>query len=153
MRFGALLVAEAGRGKASAMTERRLHDFEGAWRFTRRITHADGRVAEVAGRAVWWPEGAGLAYHETGEMRMPGHPPMQVERRYFWGADMAVHFADGRFFHNVPPEGGATAHWCDPDQYDGRYEFSDWPRFRVSWRVRGPNKDYHMTTEYRREAP
>ena len=113
------------------MRPRRLQDFEGAWRFARVITHADGRVAEVTGRALWRPEGAGLAYREAGEMRMPGFPPMQVERRYLWDAALAVRFADGRFFHNVPPEGGATAHWCDPDQYDGSYDFSDWPRFRV----------------------
>lgn len=133
------------------MRPRRLQDFEGAWRLTRVITHADGRVAEVAGRALWWPEGTGLAYRETGEMRMPGFAPMQVERRYFWEAGMAVHFTDGRFFHTVPPGGGETAHWCDPDQYDGSYDFSDWPLFRVSWQVRGPSKDYRMTTTYTRE--
>jgi len=133
------------------MRPRRLQDFEGGWVFSRVITHADGRVAEVSGRALWCPEGAALACHETGEMRMAGFPPMQVERRYLWGADMAVHFADGRFFHTVPANGGGAAHWCDPDQYDGSYDFSDWPLFRVAWRVRGPLKDYRMTTHYRRE--
>lgn len=145
-------MAEAARGKAGTMTARRLHDFEGAWRYARRISHADGRVAEVSGRAVWWWDGAGLVCDETGEMRVPGYPPIQVARRSLWREGLAVHFADGRVFHHVPPEGGETAHWCDPDQYDGCYDFTDWPRFCVSWRVRGPNKDYHMTTEYRREA-
>ena len=134
------------------MRPRRLQDFEGAWGFVRIITHADGRVAEVSGRALWRPDGARLAYRETGEMRMPGFPPMQVERRYLWDAALIVRFADGRFFHAVPPAGGATAHWCDPDQYDGSYDFSDWPRFRVSWRVRGPLKDYRMVTQYRPEG-
>ncbi|MET4101897.1 hypothetical protein ABIE58_001321 [Roseovarius sp. MBR-78] len=152
MGFDALLVAEAGRGKAGAMRPRRLQDFEGAWRFDRQITHADGQRAQVTGVAVWRREGAGLILEEAGEMHMAGHPPMQVARRYLWGADLAVSFEDGRFFHHVPPEGGAAAHWCDPDQYDGSYDFSRWPRFRVEWRVRGPRKDYHMMTDYWREA-
>jgi hypothetical protein len=128
-----------------------LQDFEGAWRFERAVVEADGRRAEVTGRARWRLEGAGLAYAEAGEMRLPGHPPMQVERRYFWDAALDVHFEDGRLFHRVPPDGGATAHWCDPDQYDGFYDFSSWPVFRVQWRVRGPRKDYRMDTTYRPE--
>ena len=134
------------------MRPRRLQDFEGTWRFTREVAEADGRHATVKGRAVWLRDGAGLAYTETGEMRIEGHAPMQVERRYSWDSDLAVSFEDGRFFHHVPPEGGETAHWCDPDQYDGTYDFGNWPEFTVTWRVRGPRKDYRMVTCYRREG-
>jgi hypothetical protein len=137
------------------MRPRQLEDFEGAWTFTREVVEAGGRVAQVSGRAVWQPEGAGLRYVETGEMHLPshaaGHAPMRVERSYHWDADLGVFFADGRFFHHVPPEGGATAHWCEPDQYDGCYDFKDWPAFAVTWRVRGPRKAYLMTTIYRPE--
>ncbi|WP_297774702.1 DUF6314 family protein [uncultured Roseovarius sp.] len=134
------------------MRPRRLQDFEGAWAFTREVVEADGRRATVTGRAVWRCDGAGLAYTETGEMRIAGHAPMQVERRYSWDSDLAVSFEDGRFFHHVPPEGGETAHWCDPDQYDGAYDFGNWPEFTVTWRVRGPRKDYRMVTRYRPEG-
>ncbi|WP_104017004.1 DUF6314 family protein [Roseovarius nitratireducens] len=134
------------------MTVRRLQDFEGEWRLSREVVEADGRRATVTGRAVWSRAGTGLAnelaYVETGEMRLPGTPPMQVERRYHWAQDLSVFFADGRFFHRVPPEGGETAHWCDPDQYDGAYDFSRWPEFTVTWAVRGPRKDYRMMTIY-----
>jgi len=44
--------------------------------------------------------------------------------------------------------GGACAHWCDPDQYDGQYDFSRWPEWRCIWQVRGPRKDYRMTSLY-----
>ncbi|GAW36184.1 hypothetical protein RA2_03254 [Roseovarius sp. A-2] len=133
------------------MRPRRLQDFEGAWSFTREVAEADGCRATVTGRAVWVRDSAGLAYTETGEMRIEGHVPMQVERRYSWDSDLAVSFEDGRFFHHVPPEGGETAHWCDPDQYDGIYDFDNWPEFSVTWRVRGPRKDYRMVTCYRPE--
>jgi hypothetical protein len=131
---------------------RQLADFEGAWRFERRVTEAGGRVTKVTGRAVWARDGVGLVCKETGEMRVPGHAPMQVVRRTLWGPGLAVAFEDGTPFHAVPPEGGPVAHWCDPDQYDGDYDFGQWPDFRVVWRVRGPCKDYHMVTDYRREA-
>lgn len=133
------------------MRPRELKDFEGAWRFTRAVVEAGGRVVQVTGRAVWQADGAGLRYTETGEMRLPGHAPMRVERSHHWDADLGVFFDGGAFFHHVPPEGGATAHWCDPDQYDGVYDFSAWPEFSVTWRVRGPRKDYRMTTRYRPE--
>jgi hypothetical protein len=83
-------------------------------------------------------------------MSLDGHPPMQAERSYFWDNSLRVFFDDGRFFHQVPSEGGPTTHWCDPDQYDLHYDFSCWPRFEVRWRVQGPRKDYTAITEYTR---
>ena len=133
------------------MRPRRLRDFEGIWTFSREVVETGGRVAHVTGRAVWTPQDTGLRHDETGELRLPGHAPMRVERACHWDADLGVFFADGRFFHHVPPDGGATAHWCDPDQYDGWYDFTEWPAFSVTWRVRGPRKDYRMTTIYRPE--
>jgi hypothetical protein len=130
------------------MTVRRLQDFEGAWAFERRITHAGGQEAVVTGCAIWTRDGTGLEYVETGEMRLTGAAPMRVERRYRWEEGPRTYFADGRFFHDVPPEGGETRHWCDPDQYDGAYDFSRWPEFTVTWAVRGPRKDYRMMTIY-----
>ena len=78
---------------------------------------------------------------------------MQVVRRMLWGPGLSGAFEDGRPFHDVPTEGGAVSHWCAPDRYDGHYDFSRWPEFRVEWRVRGPRKDYQMVTDYRRETP
>lgn len=131
---------------------RQLADFEGVWGFARAVTAADGLVTRVTGRAVWWCAGAGLICEEAGEMCVPGHAPMQVTRRTLWGPGLCVAFADGRPFHRVPPGGGAVSHWCDPDQYDGLYDFSAWPAFRVTWEVRGPRKAYRMVTDYRREG-
>jgi hypothetical protein len=133
------------------MRPRRLQDFEGIWHMAREVVEKGGRHATVTGRAIWRRDGVGLAYTESGEMRIPGHAPMQVERRYRWDSDLAVYFEDGRFFHHVPPGGGETAHWCDPDQYDGVYDFGTWPEFRVTWQVRGPRKAYRMVTTYRPE--
>jgi hypothetical protein len=75
---------------------------------------------------------------------------MLAERRYVWHPDLSVHFDDGRFFHKIPQEGGATDHWCDPDSYEGCYDFSKWPDFGVTWRVTGPRKSYRMHSLYKR---
>lgn len=128
-----------------------LADFEGDWRLLREIVQADGGRASFAGVAVWRPDAQGLCYEERGLLQIPGQPAMQAERRYLWREDLSVWFDDGRFFHKVPPEGGATGHWCDPDQYDVSYDFSEWPRFSQRWRVRGPRKDYEMLSQYRRD--
>lgn len=73
---------------------------------------------------------------------------MTASRVYLWKADLSVWFDDGRYFHTVPAQGGATDHWCDPDQYDVRYDFAEWPDFRVTWRVEGPRKSYTMVSDY-----
>ncbi len=123
-------------------------DFEGEYRLTRQITHADAPPATFAGRASWSREGDGLRYHESGELAIRGHAAMTAERRYFWAPDLKVYFDDGRFFHQVPPSGGHAAHWCDPDHYGVTYHFDDWPNFQVEWRVTGPKKEYKMHTHY-----
>jgi len=125
-------------------------DFAGHWHITRRIMPRHGLEVRFEGQAVWTPVAGGMDYHETGQMMMAEQPPMQAERRYFWSDDLSVYFDDGRFFHKVPPSGGAAVHWCDPDQYEGLYDFSDWPAFRVVWQVRGPIKDYRSETDYTR---
>lgn len=129
-----------------------LNDFAGIWLLDRAIHHADGTCARFMGRAIWQPDPRGLAYHETGEMVLADGARFLGERRYLWSHDLSVWFEDGRFFHKVPPNGGAAAHWCDPDQYDGCYDFAAWPAFTVTWRVLGPRKDYRMQTSYRRPA-
>jgi len=129
---------------------RTLADFEGRWRISRRITEDAGPEAVFEGQAVWQPDQGALAYHETGVLTLDGQPPMQSERRYVWTADLSVYFEDGRFFHQVPPQGGTASHWCDPDRYEVCYSFDAWPQFSVEWRVSGPRKAYCMRSIYSR---
>ena len=139
-------------GQELRMTGRILADFIGPWRLERRIEHADGTQARFTGQALWQPEGTGALYLETGDMRLDGGAVFRAERRYRWDAGLNVFFDDGRFFHTVPPQGGAAAHWCAPDQYDVEYDFGQWSGLQTGWqtrwRVRGPRKDYLMTSDY-----
>lgn len=124
-----------------------LADFEGEWAIARRITQAHG-AAVFTGTARFTPAQGGLAYHEEGVLTLPGVAPMRAERDYLWRGDgdrIAVLFADGRAFHHI---GAEAAHWCDPDDYRVRYDFTRWPEWRTEWQVRGPRKDYRMVSTY-----
>jgi hypothetical protein len=129
---------------------RQLADFLGIWRLGRSITHADGTQGQFHGQAQWILEGEAARYHEAGTLQIAGQGAFQAERRYLWDADLNVYFDDGRFFHQVPQTGGEAAHWCDPDHYKVRYAFENWPEWQARWQVRGPRKDYTMTTRYSR---
>ncbi|PCD77682.1 DUF6314 family protein [Pseudothioclava arenosa] len=131
-----------------------LADFKGDWRISRVIVPRGAPEARLEGRARFRPEGAGLLYHEEGELILPGQPPIRAERSYLWregGAGIVVDYADGRPFHEFDPARPRAAHWCDPDDYRVRYDFTRWPLWRAEWEVSGPRKDYVMITDYRRD--
>ena len=129
-------------------TARTLSDFAGQWRLERQIVHAYGTTAQFSGTATWTPDGDRLRCVEEGSLRIADGPAMTGQRVYLWDAGLQVYFDDGQFFHRVPPLGGDSGHWCDPDQYDGSYDFSAWPAFTVTWSVRGPRKAYLMSSRY-----
>lgn len=134
------------------MPGRVLNDFLGCWRVERALHHADGQTASFQGAAVWARSPLGAGYCETGFLILQGGERFAAERRYDWDKDLNVFFDDGRFFHQVPALGGEAAHWCDPDQYDVSYDFSDWPRWQAIWRVSGPRKAYTSETWYAPKA-
>lgn len=129
-------------------------DFVGGWRISRQIddTRA-GSTARFEGRAEISEAADRWRYAESGILSLSDSLEMQAERVYFWqpvvgGFDLF--FEDGRAFHPLRFGAPKAAHWCDPDQYDVRYEFADWPLWRAIWCVRGPRKDYKMISEMRR---
>ena len=131
-----------------------LADFQGLWRLDRVIRQADGAEAVFAGSARFTPVAAGLAYDEAGQLVLSGQPPMQATRRYLWRAEggrIAVDYADGKAFHDFDPQAAEARHFCDPDTYLVRYDFTGWPRWRAEWRVTGPRKDYLLISDYKRE--
>ncbi|MEL7100760.1 MAG: DUF6314 family protein [Pseudomonadota bacterium] len=130
------------------MQTRQLSHFEGHWHLARTITHGDGLTATLSGTATFTPRGRALDYEELGALSIAGAAPFEASQRYTWGAPLRVFFPDGRPFHDVPASGGTASHWCAPDQYDGAYDFADWPTWRVTWQVRGPRKDYTSETTY-----
>ena len=97
-----------------------------------------------------------LRWAEEGALTLGG-VQTQARRVYLWrlfapdGVEVA--YEDGRFFHAFAMEPGGAAevrHDCAPDLYEGVYAFEGPDRWRLTWRVRGPRKDYAMTTDHLR---
>ncbi len=130
-----------------------LEDFQGAWRIDRRIEDARaGTIAHFDGTACFNADGAGLILDESGTLSLTEQRPILASRRYLWQAGpdgIAVHFADGRFFHDIGRGIAPKArHDCPPDIYEVIYDFAMWPEWHATWRVRGPRKNYVIHSRY-----
>ncbi|QYX57910.1 trigger factor [Roseovarius sp. SCSIO 43702] len=125
-----------------------MRDFEGVWSLRKYITQEGAPDGEFRGSAVWRTHDDGMRYAESGYLKLGDAAPISARRSCFWRDDLSVYFEDGRFFHKVPPDGGSTEHWCDPDLYHVTYDFDHWPRFRIRWRVSGARKNYRIECIY-----
>ena len=122
-----------------------LHDLEGVWQLDREIEdrHA-GTRGRLEGSCRFRRDGAGLRQEERGWLTLGGGAPLRAGRVYLWRAEgdgLAVYFEDGRAFHVLGPGRLADRHWCDPDRYEVRYDFTGWPAWTQRWRLTGPRKD------------
>lgn len=141
------------------MLPRGIADFSGRWGIDRQIVdRRANRRLSMRGEVEFVPDGNGLFCEERG-MLDPGDgaPALEAVRRYLWRAAgrgrIGVRFEDGRPFHHfdLAPRSEAV-HRCPPDLYRAVYDFSDWPRWSVTWTVTGPRKDYDSVTCYVPEA-
>ena len=133
---------------------RGLRDFEGRWRLRRML-----RVVELEyvfeGTATLERGPGHHVWHETGTLSLSGGRRHHAERRYLWReaeGRIEVLYDDSRPFHTFDPA-ATTAdveHRCDPDLYVGRYDFSEFPSWRLGWDVRGPRKAYTSLTVHER---
>lgn len=131
----------------------------GCWTLARRIDdRLTGLNGSFEGTATFRPAAAPemLDYHETGTLSY-GALRHNAERVYLWHCEAPdralVSFADGRPFHVVAPKGGIAEadHLCGSDHYSGRYVFETSDRWHLTWRVKGPRKDYTMDSTYTRQ--
>jgi hypothetical protein len=133
-----------------------LADFEGRWRIARRIEDFwMGTTGLFEGLARFVPDGVGLAYSEVGELKLPQEVPMTARRGYLWRRErdhICVLYEDGRPFHRIEAGAQVTQDWhdCPPDTYDVTYNFSNWPEWRMIWKVQGPRKDYVSISDFTR---
>ncbi|MET9969261.1 DUF6314 family protein [Streptomyces sp. NPDC006356] len=132
----------------------------GGWRVERSVRDlASGEEGEFSGTTVFGPlEDGGLLHHESGTFLWRGVPrPAERTLRFLPGGSPGtadVHFADGRFFHDLDLTTGRhlTDHPCSADLYRGEFTVRDENHWRTVWRVRGPAKDLVLTTDYAREC-
>lgn len=144
-----------------------LDFLRGTWRVQRRVAdHAAGRSGTFDGvarfEALDDPAGGhgrpALAYLEQGELRFGGHRgPASRSLIYRGRADGTadVCFADGREFYRLDPRSGSWQgrHECGLDHYAVAGRLLGSGMFEERWQVRGPAKDYEITTRLVRAEP
>ena len=134
---------------------------EGKWSLGRRIDdRRAGQEGSLNGTALFLAEGADLLYREEGRLVIGGPanpvyegPALQSYRFAFPApARAAVHFRDGRLFHDLELTRGRwrCTHLCDPDRYEGEFTALDADTWRVVWNVTGPRKELTLDSTYRR---
>jgi hypothetical protein len=130
----------------------------GVWHFRRHIIP----YATVSGIAALTSSRDGrLFYCEQGRLHLADGQILKATRRYLFeesSAGFTVLFAEDspRVFHRIALDeenqiwAGEALHICGADHYQSRYEFLTDGSFVVRHVVRGPAKDYLMTTHYTR---
>ncbi len=143
-----------------------LERLPGRWSLQRIVEGKASQQGSMQGVATFRPLGNGaMAYREEGRLRLPGGEAFDAFREYLYDrapGGFAVFFAETprRLFHDVRLHqggggalAGAAEHLCGQDHYATRYAFHTDGRFVIRHDVRGPRKDYKMTTWYERLEP
>lgn len=147
-------------GRAGGVDLRRF--FQGRWMVDRRIVdqRMDDGASSFEGTAEFRDDGeGGFLFHEVGALRVGGRR-VRAEQRYRYRFDdpkhVAIFFADGRLFCEFGPlqvgEGvpARARHLCGDDDYAGGLTLEAEDRWRLTWRVLGPRKDYTAVSVYLR---
>jgi hypothetical protein len=144
-----------------------LEFLRGRWQAERELTDfRSGQRGTFSGLATFTPAAAGtaaaaapgpgaLSFQEQGQLRFGGHSgPARRSLLYVAGPDGAaeVLFADGRPFYRLDLRSGSwqAGHPCRADHYLVTIRVLGPDSFTESWRTRGPEKDYVMTTNLTR---
>nr|WP_203644425.1 DUF6314 family protein [Streptomyces sp. SID14478] len=129
----------------------------GTWGVERTVRDlTDDVTGTFTGTTEFTPDDGGLLHFESGAFLWRGTArPAERTLRYLPGeipGTAVVHFADGRFFHDLDLRTGhhVADHPCSADLYRGEFTVSGADHWRTVWRVKGPAKDLVLTTDYHR---
>lgn len=116
----------------------------------------------LRGRAIFAPSKAELHYREDTSLPLPNRNPLTSHREYLYKFDddsIRVYFLQngksrGEFLRlEFDSEGGMIsvgAHLCKTDMYEGHFDFTHPHAPVIAYTVKGPCKDYSLTTRYSR---
>jgi hypothetical protein len=135
--------------------------FRGRWQMVRIIENvSEGVIGEFWGECGFSPDDPGdhqgLVCRESGVLRFRGtdyHSGRVSLWRFPGGGRIEVLYQDGRPFHDFPADKPEATHLCGEDHYRVSYDFGPGDAtdaWLSRWEVKGPAKDYVMTTRYRR---
>ena len=123
----------------------------GKWTFDR---HIDDRYGETNITATGTLSVDKTLWTEDGTMN--GNAISQQYHLIFdtppTAGGVTVNFPDGRLFYTLAntTQNQTIDHLCGDDRYQGDYMYHNPNHFTLIWVVKGPKKDYTMTTQYHR---
>ncbi len=94
------------------------------------------------------------AYDERGWWQMHPQEPLYFDQQYKFSWDkpgvLGVQFSDGRHLININLQTRYTRdnHYCGNDHYKMVFKLTLNNQFLVTWRVKGPAKNYILKTSY-----
>jgi hypothetical protein len=131
--------------------------FAGEWSVDRAVVDARARLhGHLEGTASFEPTGdGGLAYAEEGVLTFGADvrpARRQLLLRPAGGPTVDVLFGDGRPFYrfDLVDDRWSGEHLCGRDTYTVAGRFLDADRYEEVWHAVGPQKDYRLTTTFRR---
>lgn len=129
----------------------------GGWRLDRSFFDFRQAIAgQMLGEAHFAAAESALLYREHGTLTFGAHRG-SAEQAYRFefptgNGRAAVHFQDGRAFHELDLSEGETSvsHECGRDLYEGRFAALDDERWHSAWTITGRRKDLSIVTLYTR---
>lgn len=131
-----------------------FQSLRGSWDIKRRITPGGVFTGVGVFEAINDDQ---YIYTETGDMFLDNGTQINAYRAYtylFENGKISVYFQDGAdkgsLFHtlDINENGQAIAsHQCLEDHYASKYHFEMPEKFTVEHKVKGPKKDYILTTK------
>lgn len=132
-----------------------FHHMPGVWTFQRVISG----FGNVQGQAFFKKLGEAntLTYREEGVLTALSGQVNNVYRNYIYryeNGQISVYFEDNRPFHTLQfsqshyPASATARHHCGCDVYDAVYTFFSEGKFKLYYAVKGPKKDYTITTDF-----
>jgi len=139
------------------MPDQHLPKYIGTWNLSRTIS--DG--TQVTGRAVFARAGeAALNYHEDVRAILPTGKSIEGAQKYtvqITGEHLEMYFCNGvnagKLFQRflVSAAESSSVHQCVKDTYRSTWMWIAADHFRLVHDVKGPAKNYLMTTDYFKE--
>ena len=129
----------------------------GEWQLEREISSGE----TFAGKALFSANASGsMALTESGALILESGDEVSASRKWIWSLsnhELLIEFAESppRPYHLIPLQPsnngwqGKAEHLCIEDNYDGEYFLSD-DLLLVSQKIKGPKKDYSITSRYTR---
>lgn len=125
--------------------------FLGNWEFQRSVLGMATQEISIEGQACFQSSVSRRHYRETGHYHFNGRQ-LDFFSQYVYeilsSDNCRVLFLDGSLFYELKCYNQSIHHLCGADKYCGTFKMDAEDRWQLKWSVKGPRKNYSITTRY-----